>query len=408
VTRLAPKILAVASAVDLDFRYGCTPAWWQLWKGMHEAGCDLIVTPYRGRPVEAPWWRTEPNPCFREGELFAKLRDLAARIKGDTHLRRGEEHPPDTAADRLVRETIWRWVTPRWHRHLERILQRERDVDAVVFFTVPMSHLRGVPAALRERYSVPMVFYDGDVPMSLPEFGGMDTGFNYYHGADPSEYDLLVSNSEGGLERLRELGARRAEAIFWAADPELFQPLPLEKQMDVFFYGYGDKFRREWMRDMVGEPSRRLPHVDFALGGLDFQGDVGRAREIGDVPYNVFGQAISQARINLNVTRRAHASVPASSTARPFELAMAGAAIVSNPCEGMERWFEPGRELLVVSNADEARAAYEELLDDSARAAELGRAARERALDEHQYVHRARRLLELVGLGAPVAVGARD
>jgi SAM-dependent methyltransferase len=34
----SPKILAVASAVDLDFRYGCTPAWWQLWKGLHEAG----------------------------------------------------------------------------------------------------------------------------------------------------------------------------------------------------------------------------------------------------------------------------------------------------------------------------------------------------------------------------------
>ena len=29
----------------------------------------------------------------------------------------------------------------------------------------------------------------------------MDTGFNYYHGADPSEYDLVVSNSEGGLPR---------------------------------------------------------------------------------------------------------------------------------------------------------------------------------------------------------------
>ena len=37
----APKILAVASAADLDFRYGCTPAWWQLWKGMAEAGVDL-------------------------------------------------------------------------------------------------------------------------------------------------------------------------------------------------------------------------------------------------------------------------------------------------------------------------------------------------------------------------------
>ena len=37
-----PKILAVASAADLDFRYGCTPAWWQLWKGLHDEGVDLV------------------------------------------------------------------------------------------------------------------------------------------------------------------------------------------------------------------------------------------------------------------------------------------------------------------------------------------------------------------------------
>ena len=87
----APKILAVASAVDLDFRYGCTPAWWQLWKGLHEAGADLIVTPYRGRPVESPWWRTAPNPCYREGEAFARARDVVARLKGDRYLRRAEQ-----------------------------------------------------------------------------------------------------------------------------------------------------------------------------------------------------------------------------------------------------------------------------------------------------------------------------
>ena len=396
-----PKILAVASAVDLDFRYGCTPAWWQLWKGMYEAGCDLIVTPYRGRPVEAPWWRTEPNPCYREAEGFATGRAAVARLKGDTLLRRQEDAPPDTVTDRVVREVIWRWVTPRWRSHLERILTRERDVDAVVVFTVPMSHFRGIPTVLREQFGVPVVFYDGDVPMSLPEFGGMDTGFNYYHGADPSEYDLVVSNSEGGLDRLRELGARRAEAVFWGADPEVFRPLPLDKRMDVFFYGYGDKFRREWMRELVGEPSRLLEDVDFALGGRDFQGDVGRAREIGDVPFNVFNRTIAEARVNLNITRGAHASVHASSTARPFELAMAGAAIVSNPYEGIERWLEPGREVLVVDDASSAAAAYRELLDDPARAVELGRAARERAVEEHTYVNRARRLLELIGVGSP-------
>src|ERR687886_362669 len=321
---MAPKILAVASAADLDFRYGCTPAWWQIWKGLYECGADLIVTPYRGRAVESPWWRTAANPLYREAELFAAGRSLAARLKRDRYLRRAEHDPGDT--DRWVREVVWRTVTPRWQRHLERLLEREGDVDAVVVFTVPMSHLRGIPERLRERFDVPVVFYDGDVPMSLPEFGGMDTGFNYYHGADPAEYDLVLSNSEGGLERLRELGARRAEAVFWGADPELFAPQPVEKEHDVFFYGYGDKFRRDWMA------------------------------------------------------------------------AMAGATIVSNPYVGIERWFEPGQELVVVSSGEEATWVYRELLADPASAEELGRRARERALDEHTYVHRARQLLQLIGI----------
>jgi hypothetical protein len=400
----APRILAVASAVDLDFRYGCTPAWWQLWKGLYEEGADLIVTPYRGRPVESPWWRTAPNPTFAEGESFARARDTVARLKGDTLLRRAEENPEDGLGERMTREVVWRWVTPRWKKHLDRLVERERP-DAIVVFTVPMAHLRGIPTYLRQRYGIPVVFYDGDVPMSLPEFGGMDTGFNWYHQADPSEYDLLVSNSEGGLERLRQLGARRAEAVFWGADPEFFAPQAVEKSMDVFFYGYGDKFRQEWVQAMVGEPSRALADADFALGGRDFQGDIGRARLIGDVPFNLFARAISGARINLCITRRSHASVYASSSCRPFELASAGAAIVANPYDGIERWFEPGSELLVVNDAQEAAAAYRDLLADPAQAEELGRRARERVLDEHTYRHRARQLLELIGLREQAHVG---
>ena len=395
----APKILAVASAIDLDFRYGCTPAWWQLWKGLAEEGADLIVTPYRGRPIESPWWRAAPNPTYFEGESFARARDTVARLKGDRYLRRAEVNPEDSPSDRMTRELIRRWVTPRWRRHLEALIEREKP-DAVIVFTVPMAHIRGIPTALRERFGIPIVFYDGDVPMSLPEFGGMDTGFNWYHDADPSEYDLLISNSEGGLERLRALGARRAEAVFWGADPELFAPQLVPKSMDVLFYGYGDKFRRDWMEAMVGEPSRELTDVDFALGGRDFQGDTGSARAIGDVPFNVFSGAISAARINLCITRRSHATVHASSSCRPFELASAGAAIVSNPYDGIEKWFEPGSELLVVHDAAEAVAAYRDLLADPGAAEAMGKRARERVLDEHTYRHRAQQLLGLVGLEA--------
>ena len=204
-----------------------------------------------------------------------------------------------------------------------------------------------------------------------------------------------------GRERLRELGARAVETLFWGVDTTFFTPIDVEKTMDVFFYGYGDKFRRDWMETMVGEPSRQAPELDFALGGLDFQGDTGRARLIGDTPFNVFARAISAARVNLNLTRRPHATVHASSTARPFELASSAAAIVSNPHAGIERWFEPGRELTVVETAEDALAAYRELVGDPAQAEEMGRRARERVLDEHTYAHRARRLLELVGLRVP-------
>jgi spore maturation protein CgeB len=178
----------------------------------------------------------------------------------------------------------------------------------------------------------------------------------------------------------------------------------VEKYHDVFFYGYGDKFRREWMAALVGEPSRRDPRIDFALGGRDFRGDVGRARLLGDVPFNAFARAISAARVNLNITRRAHATVDGSSTCRPFELASCGAAIVSNPHAGIERWFDAGSELVIVEDADGALEAYRALLDDPGEAAAMGARARERVLDEHTYAHRARQMLRVLGLEATVAV----
>jgi glycosyltransferase involved in cell wall biosynthesis len=61
--------------------------------------------------------------------------------------------------------------------------------------------------------------------------------------------------------------------------------------------------------------------------------------------------------------------------------------------------------LLVVRDADEAIAAYRGLLDDPAQRETLGRAARERVLDEHTYQRRAERLLDILGLSRGATVG---
>ncbi|HTN78332.1 MAG TPA: glycosyltransferase, partial [Acidimicrobiales bacterium] len=67
--------------------------------------------------------------------------------------------------------------------------------------------------------------------------------------------------------------------------------------------------------------------------------------------------------------------------------------------EGMDRWFEPGSEVVVVDDAADATAAYRELLADPAQAEEMGRRARARVLEEHTYRHRARQVIDLIGVG---------
>ena len=272
----------------------------------------------------------------------------------------------------------------------------------MLVFTVPMAHLRGIPTALRERFGVPVVFYDGDVPMSLPEFGGMDTGFNYYYGADPGEYDLVVSNSEGGLERLRELGARARRRSSGRPTPSSSSRCRSRRSTTssstatatssgASGCASSSASRRAGCRTSTSRSAARTSRA------------TSDARTLGVIPFNAFNRAISASRVALNVTRRAHATVRASSTARPFELAMAGAAIVSNPSRGSRRGSSPAASCSS-SRTRTRRPRRTASCSGSGRVEELGARARERALDEHTYAHRARRLLELIGLGVPETV----
>ena len=142
-----------------------------------------------------------------------------------------------------------------------------------------MSHLRGIPTvasrALRRARRL-LRRRRADEPARVRRHGhrASTTTTAPTRASTTSSSRTRRAGSSGCASSAR--GAPRR--VFWAADPELFKPLPVEKEHDVFFYGYGDKFRREWMRELVGEPSRRLPEVDFALGGEDFRGDIGNAR----------------------------------------------------------------------------------------------------------------------------------
>jgi spore maturation protein CgeB len=286
-------------------------------------------------------------------------------------------------------------IRPKWRAFFERTLISQPDVDAVLFLTIPLNHLTGVPRLIQERFHKPVIYYDGDVPASLPEFAGFASGFKIYQGADLTEYTGFISNSSGGIESLLKLGARRADVLYYGADPDVFAPVNVPQDVDVFFYGHTREYREQWIDAMIARPSERLADACFAVRGRGL-GDVGRATPLPYLSFSKLREYACRSKLNLCVTRRAHASVFASSSSRPFELASLGACIVSNPYAGIETWFEPEKELVIVHDADEATERYSWLMAHDAERKAIGAAARARVLKEHTFRHRAARLVEIV------------
>ncbi len=389
------KLLVISSSLDLRYPFSCTPAWWQLLKGLYEEGVDLIVLPYQGKAIESLWWKTYDNPGYAAGETFLRARNLFRRLPGAD----GRNRQPasgESLADKASRTLSNRLIRPRWQHALDRILEKEKDVDALLVLTVPLNHFTGLPSYIREKHNIPVIYFDGDVPASLPNFKGFKSGFKIYEGADLTEYDVFLSNSKGGSEELKKMGVPNVKTFYYGADPDVFAPLDIPKKRDIFFYGHGYEYRREWIEAMITTPNKALVDKTFAVRVTDMEIDLGSTDRLPYASVSKLREYACESRINLCIVRGAHASAYASSSSRPFELASMGCCVVSNPYDGLQEWFEPKREMLTVHSAEEAIETYTWLLNNDTERESIGLAARERVLKEHTYRHRARRLKKIV------------
>jgi glycosyltransferase involved in cell wall biosynthesis len=383
------KILVIASTIDLKNKLGCTPAWWQLLKALHEIGNEVIVIPYLGNPVESLWWRAYDNPCSKESIIYNAYLESKKR--------RGKSPSQKTLLTPIAMQIIKRYIRPKWERYLIGILEKEKDVSILLFMSVPINHITGVPSRIKRQFGIPTVYYDGDMPTILPKYTvGRGFKFNYYENADLSEYDAFFTNSKGCVPDLEKMGAKNVQPLYYGVDPDLVAPIEIKKDIDVSFFGYGSDFREEWIDKLITIPSRKMPEVDFVVAGGSFRVDLGNARMIGDLSYSQWRQFCCRSKINLNITRWSHTDVYASSTSRPFELAAFGSCIVSQPYNGIEEWFEIGKEMLVVNSAEEAIETYKHLLNDETKRQGIGKRARERVLKEHTFKHRARQLMTIL------------
>ncbi len=107
-------------------------------------------------------------------------------------------------------------------------------------------------------------------------------------------------------------------------------------------------------------------------------------------------------RFTLNVTRDDMVRAGWSPSVRLFEAAACGVPVISDWWEGLDAFFEPGREILVASRRRRRRAPSSPRSTTGERRA-IGARARERVLREHTADRRAQELEQHVAAVARLA-----
>jgi glycosyltransferase involved in cell wall biosynthesis len=375
------KILILCATLDLQKPYSATPFLLQWFKAFYDEGHQLFIIPYSGKSVESPWWKSYPNPNYAKAEFLEKIIKLTGHKPGKKNLP-------------FISNLAQIFAKPALEKQIRKILDQEKNFSAIINMGLPLNQLRGLAKDLKKNYGTPIFFFDDDLPTSLPENGGFT--FNYYEGADLSEYDSFIITSEGSKTRLLEMGANSVEFVHIGIDPEQYKPIEIKKDIDIFFFGHNGNSRKKYVDMMITEPSKSLPY-DFLVGGRDYSMDLGKANYFSPkISFDEWKQYSSRAKINLNVVHELHAETFATSTARPFELAALGCCIVSSPYKGIEKWFEPNKEIFVANSSKEAIDLYQMLMENEDLRIKTGLAAQKRVQNEHSARRRIKQIITII------------
>jgi spore maturation protein CgeB len=246
------------------------------------------------------------------------------------------------------------------------------------------------------------LFYDLDTPVTLSQLAAGQT-VAYIGPNGLSAFDLVLSYTGGtALTGLRDrLGARRVAPLYGSVDPDHYRPgLPEQPRGALSYLGTYAADRQSALERLFVEPARRRPNDSFMLGGAQYPADFPWTNNVffwRHVAAHEHPRFYASARSTLNVTRRAMAALGWCPSGRLFEAAACATPIVSDWWDGLDDFFAPEKEIIVVKTTEDVLGALER---DDAELSRIGSAARERVLTGHTALSRAaelERLLSEVG-----------
>jgi spore maturation protein CgeB len=245
------------------------------------------------------------------------------------------------------------------------------------------------------------VFYDMDTPVTLSQLEKGEP-VPYLPAGGFGGFDIALSYTGGlALEQLRDvLGAPRTAALYGWVDPDVYYRVPATPDFaaNLSYLGTYAPDRQEGLESFFIKPAEILDGCRFLIGGAMY-------RETQSWPKNIrFIDHVSPADhrafyssspVTLNITRGSMAAMGYCPSGRLFEAAACGTAVMSDAWEGLDTFFTPDEEIMVLqSTADAIRA----ISQDPDHLNRVGARARERTLACHTAELRAKRLIDLLDL----------
>jgi len=253
------------------------------------------------------------------------------------------------------------------------------------------------------------VFYDLDTPVTLANMERQ--GVEYLRSDQIAGFDLVLSFTGGKAiaELEQRYGARLARPLYGCVDPDDYfrvAPAP-EFSCGLSYMGTYAADRQEKVDELFLEPARRHPETQFLLAGSLYPWEwrwPANVRRMEHVAPHDHPKLYSSSRITLNITRGDMARWGWCPSGRFFEAAACATPIITDWWEGLDRFFDVAHDLQVVSHADEVQRALKMSDGDLA---QLASRARQRTLDEHTGIVRARQLLQYLEEARQVSSNSR-
>jgi len=275
---------------------------------------------------------------------------------------------------------------------LARWRRRIADADAVVVGSYVPEGIAVGDIVQRDANGV-TAFYDIDTPVTL---AALDRGAcDYLSRALVPGFDLYLSFTGGPtLERLeREYGAPAARALYCSVDTGAYRPIGARKRWDLSYLGTYSPDRQPTLERLLIEVARACPDRRFAVAGPQYPDTIAwpaNVERIDHLPPADHAAFYSASRFTLNVTRADMVAAGWSPSVRLFEAGACATPIISDLWDGIEKLFEPGREIILAGDT-------QTVIDALAADAEaIGNAARDRVLAAHSADHRAAELEALL------------